>query len=100
MPTNQYSNQSTQKLHSNYTSRGGGEATFAQAPLRSRRYRPGHFDRLCDERGIEYLNMLTDRTLQKSKLRRHNEGDLSRASVKTQSDTLWSSCASWGQSTQ
>lgn len=64
------------------------EATLAQATLRSHRSRLGHFVRWCDERDITNLNELTGRKLQEYKLWRRNEGDLSRVSVKTQTDTL------------
>lgn len=61
----------------------------SQHTIYSHKSRLGHFIRWCQgEGGIDELNDLTGRDLQKFKAWRRNDGDLNRVTVKTQSDTL------------
>ncbi|MFP8957675.1 tyrosine-type recombinase/integrase [Natrialbaceae archaeon A-CW3] len=64
------------------------ETELAQATLYSHKSRLGHFIRWCDENDITNLNTLTGRKLQEYRLWRRREGDLSKASEKTQMDTI------------
>lgn len=60
----------------------------AQSTVQSHEYRLNHFVRWCDQEGIENLNELTGRDIQRYRNWRREDGDLSPASEKTQMDTL------------
>ncbi|QSW98161.1 tyrosine-type recombinase/integrase [Haloterrigena alkaliphila] len=61
---------------------------LAEASLEAHEYRLGHFVRWCDHQDIENLNNLSGRQLQRYRVWRRDEGDLSPVSEKTQMDTL------------
>ena len=64
------------------------EADAAASTVRSHRSRLNQFIRWCDERDIENLNELTGRTLHEYRLWRRNDGNLAKASLNCQMDTL------------
>lgn len=64
------------------------ENDVTEATLYSHERRLAHFIRWCEENCIENLNELTGRALQRYRLWRREDGDLSPASEKTQIDTL------------
>ncbi|PHQ47765.1 integrase [Halorubrum sp. C3] len=64
------------------------ETSVADATVASHKSRLSFLLRWCEERGIENLNNLTGRRLQEFRLWRRNVGDLTKASEKTQMDTL------------
>jgi integrase len=61
---------------------------LADASLEAHKYRLGHFIRWCDQQDVENLNNLSGRQLQRYRVWRRDEGDLSPVSEKTQMDTL------------
>ncbi|MFB1063069.1 tyrosine-type recombinase/integrase [Natrinema sp. H-ect4] len=61
---------------------------LAEASLEAHEYRLGHFVRWCDQQDIENPNNLSGRQLQRYRVWRRDEGDLSPVSEKTQMDTL------------
>lgn len=63
-------------------------STVTSSTLYSHRSRLGHFLRWCDQEDIETIAELTGRDLHRYRLWRREEGNLSRASEKTQMDTL------------
>lgn len=67
---------------------------LADASLKAHKYRLGHFTRWCDQQDIENLNELGGRQLQRYRVWRRDEGDLSPVSEKTQMDTRRTS--RWG----
>lgn len=60
----------------------------APSTIQSHEYRLGHLVRWCDLEGIDNLNDLTGRDLHEYKLWREEDGDLAKASLKTQMDTV------------
>jgi integrase len=64
------------------------ESDTARSTRRSHRSRLRFFVQWCDERDIDNLNELTGRRLHEYRLWRRNDGDLSKATEKTQMDTL------------
>jgi site-specific recombinase XerD len=64
------------------------ERGAAEATVRSHQSRLKFFEKWCDYEGIDNLNELTGRDLHTYRLWRRDDGDLSRASEKTQMDTL------------
>ena len=64
------------------------ETSVADATVTSHESRLGFLIRWCEERDIENLNNLTGRRLQEFRLWRRNVGNLTKASEKTQMDTL------------
>jgi len=64
------------------------ETELAKATIYSHKSRLGHFVRWCEEEDITNLNTLTGRKMQEYRLWRRREGDLSKATEKTQMDTL------------
>jgi integrase len=64
------------------------ETSVADATVVSHKSRLRFLLRWCEERDIENLNNLTGRKLQEYRLWRRNVGDLTKASEKTQMDTL------------
>lgn len=64
------------------------KAALADATVAAHRSRIGFFTEWCAERDIENLNELTGRKLQEYRLWRRRAGDLTKASEKTQMDTL------------
>lgn len=61
---------------------------LAEASLKAHKYRLDHFIRWCDQQDIENLNNLSGRQLQRYRVWRRDEGNLSPVSEKTQMDTL------------
>lgn len=64
------------------------QSESAASTMYSHTSRLGHFIRWCDAHGIDNLNALTGRDLQRYKVWRRDEGDLNSVTVKTQMDTL------------
>ncbi|USZ71252.1 tyrosine-type recombinase/integrase [Natronosalvus halobius] len=64
------------------------ETELAVATIYSHKSRLGHFVRWCDENNITNLNILTGRKLQEFRLWRRRDGNLSKATEKTQMDTI------------
>ena len=64
------------------------ETELAEATIYSHRSRLGHFVRWCEKRSIDNLNDLTGRRLHEYRIWRRSDGELSKASEKTQMDTL------------
>jgi len=64
------------------------DSELAEASLKAHKYRLDHFIRWCDQQDIENLNNLSGRQLQRYRIWRRDEGDLSPVSEKTQMDTL------------
>ena len=64
------------------------ETEVTQARLYAHSSRLGHLVRWCEEQEITNLNELTGRKLQEYRLWRRRDGDLSKASEKTQMDTV------------
>lgn len=64
------------------------ENEVSKATLYSHRSRLGHLVRWCEQEGITNTNKLTGRKLHEFRLWRRQDGDLAKASEKTQMDTL------------
>lgn len=64
------------------------ETELADSTIYSHKSRLGHFIRWCNENDITNLNALNGRKLQEYRLWRRREGDLSKATEKTQMDTI------------
>jgi integrase len=60
----------------------------ASSTIQSHEYRLGHLARWCENEGIDNLNDIGGRDLHRYKLWREEDGDLSKASLKTQMDTI------------
>lgn len=59
-----------------------------EATVRNHRYRVNHFIRWCDQEGVDNLNDLTGRDVQRYKLWRKEDGNLNNISLKGQMSTL------------
>lgn len=64
------------------------ENNVTVSTIRSHRSRLGHLIRWCDDEDITNLNELTGRLLHQYRIWRRNEGDLAKATEKTQMDTV------------
>jgi len=64
------------------------QSEVAPSTIQSHEYRLDHLARWCDLEGIDNLNDLSGRDLHEYKLWREDDGDLSKASLKTQMDTI------------
>jgi integrase len=64
------------------------QSEVAPSAIQSHEYRLDHLARWCDLEGIDNLNDLSGRDLHEYKLWREDDGDLSKASLKTQMDTI------------
>jgi site-specific recombinase XerD len=60
----------------------------ASSTLQSHEYRLKHLLRWCEQEGVDNLNDLSGRDLHRYKLWRQEDGDLTKASLKTQMDTV------------
>jgi site-specific recombinase XerD len=60
----------------------------ADATVRNHRYRTNHFIRWCDEQGIDNLNDLSGRDIQRYRLWRQEDGDLNDLSLRMQMSSL------------